>query len=81
MKRSILLTLYLILISHSIYFTPSIFHLISDLAEFIVNCGKKEVEEVKLGWEIEESEQKLRTQSMSRMEIQENAFARECTEN
>ena len=47
-----------------------------DLAEFIVNRGKKAV-----GWEIEESEEKLRRQQMSRMEILENALAGECTEN
>lgn len=53
-----------------------------DLAEFIVNRGKKAVEEaLKLGWEIEESEEKLRRQQMSRMEILENALAGDCTEN
>ena len=53
-----------------------------DLAEFIVNRGKKAVEEaLKLGWETEESEEKLQRQQMSCMEILENALAGECTEN
>ena len=40
------------------------------MAQFIVNRGKKAVEEaIKTGWEIEESEEKLKRQQMSRLEI------------
>ena len=52
----------------------------TDLAQFIVNRGKKAVEEaIKTGWEIEESEEKLKRQQMSRLEILQAALEGECT--
>ena len=54
----------------------------TDLAQFIVNRGKKAVEEaIRTGWEIEKSEETLRRQRMSRMEILQEAFEGNCAEN
>ena len=54
----------------------------TDLAQFIVNRGKKAVEEaIKTGWEIEESEEKLKRQQMSRLEILQAALEGDCTHN
>ena len=53
-----------------------------DLAEFIVNRGRKTVEEaITTGWEMEKSEETLRRERMSRMEIVQEALAGNCTEN
>ena len=54
----------------------------TDLAQFIVNKGKGKVEEaIKTGWEIENSEQTLMRQRMSRMDILYEALAGSCVEN
>ena len=54
----------------------------TDLAQFIVNRGNKSVEEaIRMGWEIEDSEETLRRQQMSQMEILHGALAGNCTEN
>lgn len=53
-----------------------------DLAEFIVNRGRKTVEEaISTGWEMEKSEETLRRERMSRMDILQEALAGNCTEN
>lgn len=54
----------------------------TDLAEFIVNRGKKTVEEaIRTGWEMEKSEDTLRRERMSRMEILQEALTGNCAEN
>ena len=54
----------------------------TDLAQFVVNQGKKAVEEaIRTRWEIEKSEETLRRQRMARMEILQEALERNCTEN
>ena len=54
----------------------------TDLAQFIVNKGKGKVEEaIKTGWEIENSEQTLMRQRMSRMDILYEGLAGSCVEN
>lgn len=53
-----------------------------DLAEFIVNRWRKTVEEaISTGWEMEKSEETLRRERMSRMDILQEALAGNCTEN
>ena len=52
------------------------------MAQFIVNRGKKAVEEaIKTGWEIEESKEKLKRQQMSRLEILQAPLEGEWTHN
>ena len=54
----------------------------TDLAQFIVNQGKKAVEEaIRTGWEIEKSEETLRHHRMLPMEILQEAFEGNCAEN
>ena len=54
----------------------------TDLAQFVVNRGKKAVEEaIRTGWEIEKSEETLRRQRMSRMEIPLEPLEGNCAEN
>ena len=52
------------------------------LAEFIVNRGKKTVEQaIRTSWEMEKSEDTLRRERMSRMEILQEALTGNCAEN
>ena len=53
----------------------------NDLAQFIVNRGKKTVEEaIKTGWDIEESEEKLERAKMTRLEILGKELEGECVD-
>ena len=54
----------------------------TDMAQFVVNRGKKAVEEaIRPGLEIEKSEETLRRQRMSSMEILQEALEGNCAEN
>ena len=54
----------------------------TDLAQFIVNRGKKAAEEaIRTGWEMENSEETLRRERMSRMEILHAALTGDCKED
>ena len=53
-----------------------------DLVEFIVNQGRKMVEEaITTAWEMENSDETLKREQMSRMEILQEALTGNCTEN
>lgn len=53
-----------------------------DLAEFIANRGNKVVDEaINVGWEMEQAEEKLKRQKMSRIEILETALETDCVDN
>ena len=53
-----------------------------DLAEFIANRGNKVVDEaIKVGWEMEEAEEKLKRKRMTRLEILQEALKGPCAEN
>ena len=53
-----------------------------DLAEFIANRGNKVVDEaIKVGWEMEEVDEKLKRKRMTRLEILQEALKGRCAEN
>ena len=53
-----------------------------DLAQFIANRGSKVVEEaIRVGWELEEAEEKLKRSKLTRLEIIEQALQNSCVEN
>ena len=54
----------------------------TDLIEFIVNRGRKMVEEaIRTGWDMQKSEETLRRERMSHMEILHEALTGNCAEN
>ena len=53
-----------------------------DLAQFIANRGSKVVEDaIRVGWELEEAEEKLKRSKLTRLEILEQALENCCVEN
>ena len=53
-----------------------------DLAQFIANRGSKVVEEaIRVGWELEKAEEKLKRSKLTRLEILEQALEKCCVEN
>ena len=53
----------------------------TDLAEFVANRGAKNVDEaIKVGWELEESEAKIKRSKLSRMQILREAASECCVQ-
>ena len=53
-----------------------------DLAQFIANRGSKVVDEaIQVGWEMKETEEKLKRKQMTRMEILQKALEGPCSAN
>ena len=53
-----------------------------DLAQFIANRGSKVVDEaIQVGWEMKETEEKLKRKQMTRMEILQKPLEGPCSAN